>query len=218
MTLQTVRYIIIDEFSVIGQKLFAWIDRRCHQATGHMNVAFGGLSIILVDDIAQLPPVGDKVLYHSKPSGEIRLQGFCAYSKFNVVVKLTVNHRAGAGSGEQFRSLLLRLRNGGSIHEDWQLLLSRSANLFSKSYLEKYCVKLAFRNDTVAEHNYQKLTTLCCPIVSIKARHNNSKAAKLSADEFGGLEPIICLCEGARVMLTRNLWTEKGLCNGTINN
>ena len=33
---------------------------------------------------------------------------------------------------------------------------------------------------------------------------------------MGGLEPIIYLSKKARVTLTRNLWTEAGLCNGTM--
>ena len=33
---------------------------------------------------------------------------------------------------------------------------------------------------------------------------------------MGGLEPKIFLAVGARVMLTRNLWTEKRLCNGCM--
>ena len=38
----------------------------------------------------------------------------------------------------------------------------------------------------------------------------------LSAEEMGGLEPTLHLCKNARVILTCNLWTEVGLCNGAI--
>ena len=47
-------------------KLFGWIDKRCRQATGKTDEVFGGISIILVGDPGQLPPVADKPLYHSK--------------------------------------------------------------------------------------------------------------------------------------------------------
>ena len=32
--------------------------------------------------------------------------------------------------------------------------------------------------------------------------------------EMSGLEPIIFLAKGAHVMITMNLWTDVGLCNG----
>jgi len=54
------------------------------------------------------------------------------------------------------------------------------------------------------------------PIAQINARHRNKASAKLPSDDMGGLEPKIFLAIGARVMLTRNLWTCKGLCNGSM--
>ena len=59
-----VDYIIIDEYSMLGQASLGWIDRRCRQATGLHEVLFGGKSVILFGDPAQLPPVGDKPLNH----------------------------------------------------------------------------------------------------------------------------------------------------------
>ena len=54
--------------------MFAWINRRCKQATGNLTVPFGGMSIILVGDIAQLPPVTDQVLYHTRPNCDLAMK------------------------------------------------------------------------------------------------------------------------------------------------
>ena len=54
------------------------------------------------------------------------------------------------------------------------------------------------------------------PISQINARHSSSTASKLPSDDMGGLEPKLFLAVVARVMLTRNLSTEKGLCNGSM--
>ena len=61
--LEGVKYIIIAEFSVIGQKMFWWINRRCKEATGKFTEPFGGLSIVLIGDIGQLSPVTEKVCF-----------------------------------------------------------------------------------------------------------------------------------------------------------
>ena len=85
--LTNIDYILIDEYSMLGQKRFGWIDRRCKQATGKNDKLFGGILIILIGDPAQLPPVGDKPLYHSVPSSAVGEQGYCAYHMFKVHMK-----------------------------------------------------------------------------------------------------------------------------------
>ena len=217
--LNGVKYLIIDEFSVIGQKMFAWINRRCKQATGCTTIPFGGMSIILVGDIAQLPPITDHVLYHNKPKSDLALEGYCMYRKFDKVVKFEVNERARGSDVEQqqFRALQIRARDGNSTLEDWNMLLSRQANnLVDIDHFQKCAVKLSFGNEKVAKANYAKLKELNETIVQIDAHHSNPKAKTLSSEEMGGLEPTIYLSKRARVMLTRNLWTEAGLCNGTM--
>ncbi|XP_046856300.1 ATP-dependent DNA helicase PIF1-like [Xenia sp. Carnegie-2017] len=40
------------------------------------------------------------------------------------------------------------------------------------------------------------------------------QAKKIPSDDMSGLEPVVFLAKGARVMLTMNLWSTVGLCNG----
>ena len=42
------------------------------------------------------------------------------------------------------------------------------------------------------------------------------KPETLEADDFRGLEANLLMCEGARVLLTENLWPEAGLMNGAM--
>ena len=61
-----ITHVIIDEYSMVHQVMLAVIDKRLRQATGKNNLYFGGISIILVGDPGQLPPVGHhlRIIYH----------------------------------------------------------------------------------------------------------------------------------------------------------
>lgn len=217
--LNGITYLITDEFSVIGQKMFAWINRRCKQATGHFTLPFGGLSIILVGDIGQLPSIADQVIYHTRPKSDLALEGYCMYRKLETVIKFEVNERAkGANHAQQqFRDLQVRARDGNSNLEDWKLLLSRAPHSVDNiSHFQESAVRLSFGNKKVAKDNLIRLKQLGENILEIKAIYNNPTAKKLSAEEMGGLEPTIYLSKRARVMLKRNLWTKAGLCNGAM--
>ena len=113
-SVNNIEYIIIDEYSMLGQVTFGWIDKRCKQATGYNDKISGGKPLILTGNPGQLPPVADKPLYNAKPSNTVGEQGYQAYHMFDKVVKLTLNQCVQGMTSEQvqFRDLLLRLRKG----------------------------------------------------------------------------------------------------------
>lgn len=174
--------------------MFAWINRRCKQATGNLTIPFGGMLIILVGDITQLPPVTDQVLYDTKPNCDLALEGYCMYQMFQKVINFEINERAAGTDNEQqrFRALQVRARDGNSNLEDWNMLLLRQPqNVVNIDTFQKSAVKLSFGNEKVATDNYQKLKQLQQTIVQINAHHSSPKAKCLNSEDMGGLEPTI---------------------------
>ena len=76
------KYILIDEYSMLGQTLLGWIEKQCRQAIGQHDETFGGKSIILVGDLAQLPPVADKPLYHTKLRRNVKKLIYKKYTNY----------------------------------------------------------------------------------------------------------------------------------------
>jgi ATP-dependent exoDNAse (exonuclease V) alpha subunit len=215
-SLNGVDYILIDEYSMLGQVTFGWMDKRCKQATGFHDKVLGGKSLILIGDPGQLPPVADKPLYHAKPSNAVGEQGYQTYRMFDKVVKLTVNQRVQGMSSEQvtFRDLLLRLRKGESTVDDWKLLLTRQPSSIPDLSEFEDATRLFYSNEQVANYNHDQLRKLEHPVAHINARHSSAAAKKIPSEDMSGLEPVVFLAKGARVMLTMNLWSSVGLCNG----
>ena len=147
--------------------MYSVLNRRCKQATGLETLPFGGISVILCDDIAQLPPITDQVLYHNKPKSDLAVEGYCMYQKFQTVVKLQINERPKGSNWEQenFRQLQIRARIGDSSLEDWKRLLARNpAQIENVQHFEDCAIKLSFGNEKVVKDNYNKLCDLGQPI------------------------------------------------------
>jgi hypothetical protein len=141
------------------------------------------------------------------------------YQQFREVYRLGIVQRQSGDSDEQrrFRDLLLRLRDGESTEDDWNLLTTRFTNapdvlssLDHARFSAATCI-MPCRRD-VDEFNINKLRSLNSPVARINAVHTGgNEARKADSDVAKGLEPYLLLSRGSRVMLRSNLWTEAGL-------
>ena len=147
-------------------------------------------------------------------------QGHLAYYMFSNVVKLSVNQRVQGVNPQQtqLRDLLMRLCTGDCNEVDWTLRLTRQPSKAENIAEFQYATRLYCSNEEVANYNFHQLAELHQLIACIDAQHSSDLAKKASPNQISGLQPSIFLSKGAKIMLTMNLWTDVGLCNGAKTN
>ena len=218
-SLANMEYLIIDEMSMVGRKILGQADKRLRQVfPHHADALFGGCSCLLFGDFGQLPPVMDLPLYTTVPRSALSDLGSTAYQLFNcaVVLKQVMRQSGQDSSQVLFRDILLHLRDALVTVSDWEQLMKWTPARVPDLAPFSTALHLPPIIEAVVEHNVTRLRSSGQPIATIKAIHTGPNAAKASSDDSGGLEPIICLAHGARVMLTANLWVDKGLVNGAM--
>ena len=111
---------------MIGHKMLSWLDNRLRAGTGRQDIPFGGMSIILMGDFKQLPPVGDRPMYISGSVSVISDHGHSLYLMFDSVIILDQIMRQAGQDPEAVAFRALLMRNGQVTEDDWRLLLQHS--------------------------------------------------------------------------------------------
>lgn len=139
--------LIIDEISMLHGSRLDMVDRACRWVR-HNERPFGGLQVILVGDMFQLPPVtrGSDETDYAHHSNAWRVADLKpAY--------LTEQHRQGAG--DELLDILREMRNGGISQEHIELLNTRKG-----LPVDEHITKLYTHNVDVDTLNNNKLNQL----------------------------------------------------------
>lgn len=220
--LQNVKYLILDEYSLIGCKTLAMINRRCKEAKGNSDEDFAGLHVMLLGDVKQLPRVKDNSFVSKIQQTALGLEGKALIMNFQKTFVLTTCHRQ---KDQLFLNLLNNISEGKITHSDYELLKHRfRTNVNEKERMVfEDAIRLFGIKEDVKDYNLQKLRKLKdatsgmpVPVAKITAKHNCSDAKKASSDSAEGLERRLYLAKGSRIMLRNNLWLDQRLCNGSL--
>ena len=207
--------LIIDEKSMIGQKIFHMVDMRLREIYPHRREeAFGGLSVILIGDWKQLPPVGDSPLF-SKEGKNTR--GHNLYLRFIDVINFSEIERQTGALQKPFKEELKRLAEGKFSEEDWHKWKLRQLELLPPNEQEEFnqnAILACSEKKNMIHHNLKKVRSNNQPIALIRASSNGPAAKMASSDKACGLLSELIVSKGSVVRLTSNEWTKAGLTNG----
>lgn len=192
--LKGVKYIILDELSMVRQAQLAWMERRLRQATA-IDQPFKGMSIIMTCDPGQLPPVGGTPRHHPNPASALNIEGLAAYRLFTDVFILdacSAKPPAGEKNVHQqgYIALLPRARNRQLQHDDWNILLTRTPDRSNAAEVEelKDASRPYYFKSEVNDNNGVKLRAIGTAVARCSAKHNKTSARKAAAEAESGLE------------------------------
>ena len=113
--LRGLQLLVVDEMSMIGRKMLGAMDERLRQVfPARRGEWFGGVSVALMGDFGQLPPVLNLPMYSLLPGQGLSRSGKAAFAAFAQGVVLEKVERVVGDSLDQqdFRAILRRLRAG----------------------------------------------------------------------------------------------------------
>ncbi|KAI3878654.1 hypothetical protein MKX03_017199 [Papaver bracteatum] len=140
-----------------------------------------------------------------------------SYSVFDQCVQLDTVFRQSGDEESLFRDALLRLSDGKSTLQDWQLFTTRDYTMLTIEEENdfKHALRLFPTKSGAASYNVQRLKEMGYPVAHISSENNCEAAKGADSDEAKRLQKVVLLSKGARVMLRKNLSTQYGLVNGS---
>jgi ATP-dependent exoDNAse (exonuclease V) alpha subunit len=208
---EELKVLIIDEISMVRADLMDAIDLSLRKNTGRENVPFGGVQLLLIGDLLQLPPViasETELRYlNAQYKTPFPLSADCLQKNPPQVIILKKVYRQ---QDTDFIELLSNIRIGESLESTVATINSRCYN--SDDSFDQDALILTPDNASANRINSRKLAELCgekFEFEGIISGRFNIEENKLPAPK------LLKLKTGSRVMFTKND-REHRWVNGTL--
>ncbi|XP_041009315.1 ATP-dependent DNA helicase PIF1-like [Juglans microcarpa x Juglans regia] len=197
--------LVIDEISMVDAELFESLEYIAKKLRGGDEV-WGGIQLVVSGDFFQLPPV----FGHQNSSGKVfAFEADCWNASFDMQLELTEIFRQ---SDARFVKMLQGIRRGDCDPQDLEVLEQLCSRTESDE-LDPSVVQLYPLKEDVRRVNETRMESFSEAATTYLASDSGENPWKIQLKE--GIAPDeLFLCEGARVMLIKNLNTWRGLVNG----
>ena len=238
--LRNLKFLVIDEISMVSSLNITYVHLRLQEIFGGDDW-FGGINVLFVGDLLQLQPVNGNPVFQKMTKSTVVNKLGCAGS-VNIwrdcvtYDELTINERQ--KKDERFTKILGSVREGKLTDDAMSALRERVievpladkfAELRAQGKNPVCLLPTRKQCDAVNSEMLKRLDSEvhilpCCDVVdetksTAKWQEKASKQLeKLNQDcnNTAGLEAVLKLAVGARVMLRRNIDMKNGLVNGAI--
>ena len=208
--LRKMEVLVIDEISMVRCDVMDAIDTILRSIRRNYDTPFGGVQLLCIGDLHQLPPVAQNhewsILqeYYTTP---FFFDSLSIKEQMPLLIELNKIYRQ---KEDSFVRLLNKVRNNQMDADDFEDLHMRYDPLFSPMPGEKY-ITLTSHNKQAAEINQRKIENLFTPPFTFKAVVEED-----FPEHAFPAEAELVLKEGAQVMFLKNDIVAKRYFNGKI--
>lgn len=204
--IQKAQLLIIDEISMVSDRLLNCVDKILRLVRKHPNEPFGGMQVALFGDFLQLPPVfkgdslHDSICWDSTAWVEANIKPMLITSNFRQATDIT------------FYQFLSRLRYNQMTAQDIQMIFNRAIPADDKS------IRIFSTNAEVDKYNASKFQQLPANTEKLYTATTNGDLKLIQNYWKDSLIPEeLVLRKGARVMMCKNKnLGEDYLFNGSL--
>ena len=204
--------LMVDELSFISRFMLDRIDQHLRLARNQPDIPFGGIHVVFAGDLYQLPPPGGDPCFCSSLWTSLEL------------CELEGNQRA--AEDPEWAALLARVRIGKWTDADIEILRGLKIRRDGKDRVADGAVHLFATRRAVNEENERYLDEHLertkaelheCPAIDVSVKTGAPLKPELAwaePENTGGLEGLLKIAVGVRVMLRFNIDVPDKLVNG----